>query len=307
VVLGFHPEESLVLVVVDGEVNLHARVDLPPGPEEFGEVCDVALTAARRAEAVSVVLVAYSDDEWLATALGECVSRELEDDGVEVVAALRADGERWFWLDGRDDPLPEGHPYDAASHPIAAAAVLTGRVTYRSREELRDTLVGTDPDATEAVAAAAAEHGRRLGRERQRSVLVAEGSWVRDRVRRYVATREPLDHDEAGRMVRALEDVDVRDVAWSEMRREDAVHHVDLWRDVVRRTPHEHLAAPAALLGFAAWLAGDGALAWCAVDRCQEADPDYTLARLLTQTLAAAVPPSSWRPMTADDLPLFTG
>jgi hypothetical protein len=53
----------------------------------------------------------------------------------------------------------------------------------------------------------------------------------------------------------------------------------------------------AALLAFAAWLAGDGALAWCALDRCEEAEPGYRMAALLTHALAAALPPSSWRPL----------
>jgi hypothetical protein len=81
--------------------------------------------------------------------------------------------------------------------------------------------------------------------------------------------------------------------------------HVELWRDLVRRTPHDLMAAPAALLGFAAWLSGDGALAWCAVERCQEVEPDYRLAGLLTQALAGAVPPSTWRPFDQADLALF--
>ena len=34
-------------------------------------------------------------------------------------------------------------------------------------------------------------------------------------------------------------------------------------------------------LAVAAWLAGDGALAWCAVDRCLCADPDHVLGQLL--------------------------
>ena len=58
---------------------------------------------------------------------------------------------------------------------------------------------------------------------------------------------------------------------------------MDLWRDVVRRAPADLRAAPAALLGFAAWLSGDGALAWCAVECALEAEPDYSLAGLLTQ------------------------
>jgi hypothetical protein len=54
------------------------------------------------------------------------------------------------------------------------------------------------------------------------------------------------------------------------------------------------VAGPAAVLGLAAWLAGHGALAWCAVDRCQAVDPDNTLAGLVAEVLARAVPPSAW-------------
>jgi hypothetical protein len=91
------------------------------------------------------------------------------------------------------------------------------------------------------------------------------------------------------------------------MIRENADVHVDLWRDVVRRSPEDLVAAPAALLGFAAWLAGDGALAWCAVDRAQQAEPGYGLAGLLAQALAGGVPPSAWRPLGPDTLSLFAG
>jgi hypothetical protein len=72
---------------------------------------------------------------------------------------------------------------------------------------------------------------------------------------------------------------------------------VELWRDVVRRCPTELLAAPASLLAFAAWLAGDGALAWCALDRCALADPDYRMAGLVAHTLEQALPPSVWTPL----------
>ena len=99
----------------------------------------------------------------------------------------------------------------------------------------------------------------------------------------------------------------MRDVAWAEMTHANAGAHVDLWRDVVRRTPLELRAPAAALLGFAAWLSGDGALAWCAVERAQEAEPGYGLASLLTQVLAGALPPSSWEPIPHESLGLFSG
>jgi hypothetical protein len=64
----------------------------------------------------------------------------------------------------------------------------------------------------------------------------------------------------------------------------------------VRQSP-EHLVAPAAgLLAFAAWLSGDGALAWCAVERSLGADPDHTLAKLVARALEEAIPPTEWSP-----------
>ena len=62
----------------------------------------------------------------------------------------------------------------------------------------------------------------------------------------------------------------------------------------MQRAPDDLVAAPAAVLGLAAWLAGHGALAWCAVDRCPEVDPDHSLAGLVAEMLTEAVPPSAW-------------
>jgi len=320
-VLGFHPEDSLVLVVTAGEVGqLHARIDLP-GLDEAGvaEVVDTVLTAVTRSGAREVAMVVYSADEMLAEDLVDHLVDILEVRRVDVVCAIRADGERWYSLDCNPAYFSaEGESYDVSSHPITAQSVLDGRVTFGSREALADSLVGTDLDALEAVGEAAEEAARRFrsaGRhplgsgapEVARALLLTEGSWVRERVRRFVQTGEPLDDHEVGRMVSALMRIDVRDVAWAEMTRSEARNHVELWRDVVRRTPSDLLAAPAALLAFAAWLAGDGALAWCAVERCQEVEPDYNMAALVSQALAGAVHPSTWLPIPPEDLPLFAG
>ncbi len=96
--------------------------------------------------------------------------------------------------------------------------------------------------------------------------------------------------------------VHVRDVAWAEMNHANASVHVDLWRDAARRVPVELRAPVATLMAFAAWLSGDGALAWCGVERALDADPGYGLASLLTQMLAGAVPPSSWQPIPRAEL-----
>jgi hypothetical protein len=318
-VLGFHPEQSLVLVVTAGDgAPLHARLDLPRDDEEKSQAVQLLLSAASKAEARQVALVAYADVEEAVRDVVDALALELEDHGVDLLCALRADGERWYSLDCGPLCCPtEGETYDLESHPITAQAVLDGKVTYLSRRALADSLVGTDLEAVESVGTAADEAMRRFGvanrsplgpaADGSRAHRMAEGLWARDRVRRYVRTGEPLDHDEVGRMVVAMLDIEVRDVAWAEMTRADARLHVELWRDVVRRTPLDLLAAPAALLAFAAWLAGEGALAWCAVERCQEADPGYSLATLVAQALEGARHPSVWSPVPPEDLPLFAG
>lgn len=318
--LGFHPDESLVLAVLAGEGgNLHARVDLPLDDEAVAETVTSLMLAVSRAQARSVALVAYSADEFLAQEIVDVLAEELYDKEVDVACAIRADGRRWYCLQCSEDCCAsDGVPYDLKAHAITAQAVLDGHVIFRDRQELADSLVGTDTDDMDAVGQAADEAMRRFhGASRHpmgmsppegaRQHLMAEGLWVRDRVRRFLASREPLGPEEVGRMAVAMVSIEVRDVAWAEMNRSNAATHVELWRDLVRRTPLDLVAAPAALLGFAAWLSGDGALAWCAVERCQQAEPDYSLAGLLSQALVAAVPPSSWEPIPPGDLPLFAG
>ena len=206
---------------------------------------------------------------------------------------LRADGRRWFGAAARRGRPTRAARTTTASHPFRAQAVLDGRVTLESRDELAATLVGTDLAALEAVGAAAARVAGPLGPRPTRRC--AEARWVRAALRPAPSddrAGDRLTDAEVGRLVAACRDVEVRDVAWALMSREDARRHVELWRDVVRRCPTELLAAPASLLAFAAWLAGDGALAWCALDRCALADPDYRMAGLVAHTLerrAAAV------------------
>ncbi len=53
------------------------------------------------------------------------------------------------------------------------------------------------------------------------------------------------------------------------------------------------------MLGFAAWLSGEGALAWCAVERCLEGDPGDALAHNVAALLQNAVPPSTLDPDVA--------
>lgn len=318
--LGFHPERSLVLLTTTPEGQpFHARVDLPEpghggdgdddgddgddgaapplGPVDRLALLDqlveqvAAAAAANRADLA--VVVAYTAGPLFAELAVAMLGERLLARGIHVVMAVRAHGGRWFPVGDLDHP---GVPYDIRDHPLTAEGVLAGRVTFSSRAALVESLVPRDPGDVEEVALAAA---RLLGGAGAADPA-AEAEWLKQRARR--PPGDALEPGEVARALVALREVRARDLVWSAMTRRAAPRWVDLLREVVRRTPAELVAAPAALLGFAAWLAGDGALAWCAVDRAREADPEHHLAGLVASALEGALPPSAWTPPGPDQV-----
>ncbi len=302
--LGFTPEDSLVLVTIGRDsAPFHARIDLPDVPADLPDVVVPLVVAARRNRAAHAMVVVYTDDECLAEEAADLLVDALGSGGVECLVSLRADGRRWYplGLDHLDPRSLVGVAYDIRDHELTSQAVLDGRVTFRNRSELADSLAPADPDEVEEVLVA---HGclEPLDEEAPRRVLAAEAAWLGEVVARQLHGVAPFSTAEVARALRAVARQEVRDVAWCAITREDATAHVRVWRDVVRRSPEALVAPAAGLLAFAAWLAGDGALAWCAIDRSLRSDPDHTLARLVAQALEGAVPPSAWRPL---DPPFF--
>ena len=113
---------------------------------------------------------------------------------------------------------------------------------------------------------------------------------VRAALRRYRDGGELTD-DEVAWLGVLLTCLPVRDHAWERV--DTAQWQVRLWTDVLRRVDPAQATAPACLLSFAAWRAGDGALAWVAVERARRQDPDYAMAALLDDVLRYALPPSA--------------
>lgn len=318
--LGFRPEESAVLLTLGGATDpFFARVDLPSRPADVEVVVEDLCGVAARHGLRSVALVLFTTDAAAARTVHDAFIAGLATRAVDVQLSVRADGRRWFPLNGLPGDPEVGEEYDLATHPFTLQAMVEGRVVHESRGALGESLLPTDPDEVERVsdaAHAASDRMLRVGRaasgraERAAAVrrhLVAEGRWVQQRVRRFLDDGAPLSDQDTGRLLTLLVTTEVRDVAWAEMTRADAPRHVELWRGVVRRAPLDVLAPAATLLAFAAWLAGDGALAWCALDRARLADPDYPMAGLVDRALTCAVPPSTWEPITERSLTLFAG
>ena len=284
VVLGFEPSDSVVMLTFGGGESFHARVDLPRDDrddrdDEVEGMLDQLLDPALHHRVHSVVFVIYSGNEVAARRVGRLLTRRFEKHLIRVVEVMRAHERRWY-SPGRPGVPAWGVPYDVSSHPFTVQSVLDGQVIHGSREELAALLHGP-PSGVEAVE-----------RARRRAVPLSA-----DRMATTVLTalsQRRVDDRTLAAVLLGLLDVEGRDAAWADLDRSTARHHVELWTDVVQRAPEDLIAAPAAVLALAAWLAGHGALAWCAVDRCQEVEPDNSLARLVSDLLVAAVPPSCW-------------
>lgn len=308
--LGFHPEDSLVLLTFGATAaSFHARVDLPIDAESQREVAALLVGAARNNSVEKAMVMLYSDDAAVSQAQAQVLLAALGEVGVEVIDVLRADGDRYFRV-GCDDE--GGTAYDLSSHAFTAECVLAGQRAHSSREELADSLVGVDQADASAVERAARRFADSLGPARRDntsaevlSALHEHGVWFLRRIREFSEDRVPVSPADAGRMLVLAALVPTRDAAWAEMSRKTAVRQVELWQGLVRRSPRDLYPGAGALLAFAAWLAGDGALAWCALDRCLEVDPDYSLGHLVAQALTHAVPPTTWVPIDEADLPIF--
>lgn len=284
--IGFHPEDSVVLLTFGSAEPFHARVDLPDNLAEQQDVAAMLHRVCREHEVPLAAVLLYSDDAAASAAMGERLLQLLTNDGVRVVDVLRVEeGEYFDCL----DPSGSGVAYDLSTHPFTASRVFEGRYAHESRGALADTLVGTDEDDRDEVLLAAELFAEQ--------VVVAEEplGWLADLLAGLDAAPRRLEPWEAGRVLVLLSEELQRHFAWVSIDHENASRQVELWRGLVRRAPDHLLPAPAALLAFAAWQAGDGALAWCAVDRCVSVDPDHPLAELVADLLTSAVPPSTWR------------
>jgi hypothetical protein len=308
--LGFYPSRSLVVLGLGEQqrVMVTFRYDLPePYDDELGtDIAQHAEYVLGRERIRSALLIGYGSEELVLPVLAQTAAR-LGNRGIDLQEALRAEGGR-YWSLLCDDPgccPPEGRPYDPGSHPAAAAMTEAGLAAHPDREALVRTI--QRPAGTSDTIARATEQARlRLTR------IVDAGEAAGERDPKLRATR--IGRKEVQRAIRLyrsgghirsvgqlawlavlLGDIRVRDDAWARMDPPHRDDHCRLWTDVLRGAATDSAPAPASLLAFTAWQAGNGALAAVAVDRALAADPGYSMARLLSSAIQAALPPAAAR------------
>lgn len=293
--IGFHPSDSVVVLCCGGPDGAYAvRLDAPP-PDALVE--HVAALVGRR-RPPDVVLAGYGPGARVTLAV-ERVAAGLARHGVPLRDMLRVeDGRFWSYLCTDPACCPaEGTAVDARGSAVAAAAIAAGLVALPDRRDLARTIA---PAGGARIRRATARAERRLaswaagGATAVPRRMADEGvRLVRHLIERARAGGGPASDDEVAWLGVLLVNLRVRDEAWVRIGDTGLGAHIALWRDVLRRVEEPYAAAPAALLAFAAWRAGDGALANLALDRALAADPRYSMARLLQELFISGLPPSA--------------
>lgn len=314
--LGFHPAHSLVMLGASGphaRIRLAFRYDLPDPPDRqlAADIAAHATAVLARQHLTTVIAIGYGPGRTV-TPVVDIVSPALRASGVEIRDVLRVEGGRyWSYLCGDISCCPpDGVPFDPVSHPAATALAAAGLTARTDRAALAATLAATPeaaklagPAADRALQRAAALIDRALAtpgtRDALRPVTDAGRRAVRAAITRYRRGGELTDHDEIAWLGLMLTELRVRDDAWARMDPQHQQAHQRLWTDLVRRLPDEHVPAPASLLAFTAWQAGEGALASIAIERALAVDAAYSMALLIAEAVQAGLPPSAARlPMT---------
>jgi Domain of unknown function (DUF4192) len=298
--LGFHPTESVVLILLgQRDVMMTARIDAAAlaDPHDLASYLDQVRSSQG---ALGMVIITYSQQ---AEARESTLALAAALDPAFLVDALLADGSRWWSIlcDGPCCPA-EGTPYDEGSNPLSATAVYAGLSALPDRAAVESLVAGPpteeEPALLDLAETAVQQLCCRSLASRRRLVRTLVRDAVQDRPR--PADRPGLSDADCIRLAVLVHDLQVRDVAWAQLRRERAGDHVALWQQVVSRTPPGLAAAPLCLLGMAAWVAGNGALQNCCVERVEQIDPSYTMASLLSDINRRAIPPRCWDELLAE-------
>lgn len=329
--LGFHPADSLVVLVLHGERLLSVlRLDLPDigsGHDDYPALLDDLTDRVTRFGATACVLVGYGAGTPVTTAI-TMTTKALATAGVPVRRAMRVADGRLHTLDGTDaDRTPqEGTPFDPTTTVAAATATAAGNVALPDRAAVAAQLAPITGPARTAFTAATKNAAKRLANLLDSLGVLASAqqaasenpdsdtsarlntrqsravtAWAFDVVLQAMdvyRTGQVLDDDRAAVLTLLLATGSFWEFA---LRRTTGEHwQIRMWTDLVRRAEPFLTAGPANLLTMVALQAGNGTLATCAVQHALDTDPDNEIAGLLGQLIRLGIDPQTATALARD-------
>lgn len=303
--LGFHPEQSLVLIGLTGNrVVVTARMDLADLIQP--ELLEHTIYAMANGGATKFVCAIFDDTAPARMRDGEALPwDDAADDIAECVADADAELDEvllvgnnrlWSLTCTNEDCCPRAGRVLEPSAEVAATATYAGLVALPDRATVAG-LLEPRPLAERARLMPAIDKAERAGVS---AVLAGEGQLSQRAMQRAIfaaasAASEPggsvaLSDEQVVDFGVALRSIPNRDAMWLAID-SGRLDGRPLWRELAARLPAPYDAPALFLFGWATWRDGGGVLAGIAVERALESDPGYTAADLLGAALSQAVDP----------------
>ncbi|AUG79961.1 hypothetical protein CFP65_5252 [Kitasatospora sp. MMS16-BH015] len=318
--LGFFPDDSIVVVGLHGprlEQGGVIRLDIPESPDTWPSIAaDTARLlielSEQRGSRPSQVLVYLCHDPAdgdrpgvvaRLAPLADALVDRFGDHDIRVRESLAIVEGRWwsFLCRGTGCCGPDGTPIRSsrAPSPVAAAATFAGLASRGSRKEITAALApvrGTEAERLEVeLHRAGPALICLLGSAAERGELLDRVSLLIDRaMTAFRAGAAELDAEHTAQLLTGLQIRECRDRGAEYLEPHELATAQRLWRYLARRAvpPFESFgAAPLTLLAWTSWLAEDVATARIVLSRALDLDEEYTLAKLLYESLNAGLRP----------------
>ena len=301
--IGYHPENSLVLVALkDDNVGMAMRVDMPTdiAPESY----DLLASHFQREAADAALIVAYVDSQRDPEAVLINTSAALLRAGISIKESLIVSDGRYRSMLCHDSECcpPLGSPIpDIDSSRIAAEHVIAGHpMPFANVSGLVQSIAALPSAMQESwqseVRAFWIESDSESLLDLQRDGATA----VIDLASEYAQGRGAEDRELAARVIGRISDIQVRDYALGSHNDETADAYWQMWRELLLIAPRGFVAPIASIFAALAYERGEGALAHKALDRALADDERYSLALLLRRVFTAGWPPQSFSAMRAE-------
>jgi hypothetical protein len=301
--IGYHPENSLVLVALkDDNVGMAMRVDMPTdiAPESY----DLLASHFQREAADAALIVAYVDSQSDPEAVLINTSAALLRAGISIKESLIVSDGRYRSMLCHDSECcpPLGSPIpDIDSSRIAAEHVIAGHpMPFANVSGLVQSIAALPSAMQESwqseVRAFWIESDSESLLDLQRDGATA----VIDLAGEYAQGRGAEDRELAARVIGRISDIQVRDYALGSHNDETADAYWQMWRELLLIAPRGFVAPIASIFAALAYERGEGALAHKALDRALADDERYSLALLLRRVFTAGWPPQSFSAMRAE-------
>jgi hypothetical protein len=300
--IGYHPENSLVLVALkDDSVGMAMRVDMPTdiAPESY----DLLASHFQREAADAALIVAYVDSETDPEPVLIYTSAALLRTGISIKESLIVSDGRYRSMLCHDSECcsPLGSPIpDIDSSRIAAEHVIAGHpMPFANVSGLVQSIAALPSAMEESWQSEVRTFWIESDSENLIDLQRDGATAVIDLAGEYVQGRGAEDRELVARVIGRISDIQVRDYALGSHNDETADAYWQMWRELLLIAPRGFVAPIASIFAALAYERGEGALAHKALDRALADDERYSLALLLRRVFTAGWPPQSFSAMRA--------